>query len=59
MKKKVTKTKEANPLILLKETPEDRKERVQSWALTRTRVIPNKKKKTRSQLKKESIENGN
>lgn len=53
MKKKVIKTKEANPLLLLKETPETRKERVQNWQSTRTQVIPNKKKKTRNQLKRE------
>lgn len=53
MKKKTVKVKEANPLLLLKESPEDRKERVQNWQSTRTKVIPNKRRKTRNQLRRE------
>lgn len=43
-------------LTIIKETPEQRKERLKySYSMT-SRVIPNKKRKTRAQLKQEKYD---
>ena len=44
---------------ILKESPEDRKERIRLGKSMRTRVVPNTKKKTRAQQKQEDALRGN
>ena len=49
--KKVT-IKMNKELIGIKETPEQRKERIRVWPTTRTQIIPNKKAYDRKKLSK-------
>lgn len=48
MKKRIIKLPDRNPL---KETQEERQERIRMWAATRTQVVPNKKHYNRKKLK--------